>query len=106
MKRRGAFANLFLCTTIVRTTPDGPVECDVIVYFDVMHYVRGHRATWTDPAQAPEFEFDFMLAEFDGGEPDEAPGPLTNTETCSLMVWFATQYAAAAECAINHGGYV
>jgi hypothetical protein len=99
------FANLYLCTTIQRDIEHERIECDVLVYFTVTRYVRGHRATWTDPAQAPEFEFDFVMAEFDGGAPDEAPDPLTVGEVERLESWFKTQHTAAAECAVNHGEY-
>jgi len=87
--------DLFLCTTLHR----GGYDCDVVVYFTCHSYSAGtrhthpgghwnrHIGTW-DPPDDPEAEFEFLRAEFDGGEPDDAPGAITPAETDTLRDWF------------------
>jgi hypothetical protein len=82
----------FTCTTITRQTKEcGPVACDVVVYFDVGSFSKGRPADlWgaaPHPEEPSEMEFVFVSAEFDGGEVDDAPGPLTEAEIAGLKTW-------------------
>ena len=93
-------SHLFICTRMIRVDVDGDqVECDMIVYFEVDSFTPGCPATWEQPAEAPEYELSFLSAEFDGGEPDDAPGPLTEAEVAVLKVWFEANYDRACEFA-------
>lgn len=89
-------SELFLCTTIARDRE----EYDVCVYYKVDSYSPGCAARIRydandHPAEAPEYEFSFVRAEFDGG-PD---APLTEPEIKSLEVWFEAHHAEACETA-------
>lgn len=82
-------SGLFVCTTLTRKTEEfGDVETDIVIEFRITHYIRGYPATWTDPAEGPEFEFEITDIYFDGGECDDAPGPVTDTERAALTAWF------------------
>jgi hypothetical protein len=89
--------DLFLCTRLCR---DG-YDYDVVVYFSCISYRPGCAAqVYGDPsvcypAEPAEAEFEFVRAEFDGGEPDDAPGPITEAETATLRVWFEAHEAEA-----------
>lgn len=99
--RYSAANDLFLGTTLTRQTAEhGPVECDVIVFFEVDSFTPGYPQTWMQPAEGPEYELAFTGAAFDPpGEPDDAPGPITTIEVAQLREWFETNHARAAEVA-------
>ena len=99
----GEHVSLFVCTTITRQTEEwGAVKCDVVIHFEVASFVAGYAASWDDPAAANEYEFRLTSAEFDGGEPDAAPGPITDAERATLAEWLAgdgyEKAAGAADC--------
>lgn len=99
-------SDLFLCTRLIRTDVDGDrVECDVVIYFEVESYSPGCPASLWGPAphpgDDPEYEFSFLSAEFDGGEPDDAPGPLTEPEIATLRAWFEANHDKACEVAAD-----
>ncbi len=94
--------DLFLCTTLQR---DG-TDYDVVVYFKVTSYSPGQPAVMYQrngdpgwPADPEEWEFEYLRAEFDGGEPADAPGPITGIEEAALMDWFDENYDLACEVA-------
>lgn len=97
--------DLFLCTTITRTDRDSdPIELDVLIYFEVVSYSPGcpARIRWDEndhPAEPAEYEFEFLRAEFDGGECADAPGPLTAEEIAALKDWFTKHHQEACEAA-------
>lgn len=79
---------LYICTTLTR--PDlygGTGQFDVIVHFKLTHYVEGCPASYDDPGYGPEFEFEFLRAEFDGDHSD-SPDAMTATEIVTLITWF------------------
>lgn len=91
---------LTLGTTITRIDADGdPVVCDVAVHFTAACTSPGYPATWTQPGEGPDYELTFERAEFDGGEPDDAPGPLNYAELATLKVWFVANFDRAYEAA-------
>jgi hypothetical protein len=91
--------DLWLNTTLIRQDNDGqPVECDVAINYAATMTHPGYPATWTDPAEAPEFEIEFIGAELDG-DPCDAPGPLTVIEIAAMRKWFEENEARAWECA-------
>lgn len=91
--------DLRLNTTLIRQDNDGaPVECDVAIRYAATMTHRGYPATWTEPAEGPEFEVEFLSAELDG-IPDDAPGPLTVIEIETLRKWFDENEGRAWECA-------
>ena len=89
--------DLFLCTTLRR----GGYAYDVVVYFTCHNYRPGCPARiYGDPsvcypAEPDEAEFTFLRAEFDGPEPEDAPGPITPAETDTLRAWFEAHQAEA-----------
>ena len=100
--------NLILCTLLTRTDADGDAfACDVVINFSVESVVRGCAARiygdpadcW--PAEADEYEFSFDGAEFDGGEPADAPGPMTAAETATLRAWFDAHHSEACDAAAD-----
>lgn len=92
--------DLRIGTTLIRQDNDGdPVACDVTVNFAATMTSRGYPAAWMEPAEAPEFEIEFLSAAFDGAEPSDAPGPLTAIEVETLRKWFDENEKAAWECA-------
>jgi len=96
--------DLFLCATLHR----GGCDYDVVIYFRCTNYRPGtrhthpgghwnrHIGTW-DPPDDPEAEFEFLRAEFDGGEPDDAPGAITPAETDTLRARFEAHEADALQ---------
>ena len=90
-----------VCTTLTRQTEEyGPVEIDMIIWFEITSYSPGYAATWDYPAEGPEYEFAVTDIEFDGcAEPDDAPGPLTEAERATLSAWFEANYDAACDAA-------
>jgi hypothetical protein len=99
MTRHATNDDLRINTTLVRQTAEyGPVECDVTIHYAATMTHRGYPATWTEPAEGPEFEIEFLGAEFDGA-PDDAPGPLTTIEIETLRQWFEEHEMRAIECA-------
>ena len=93
---------LFLCTTMNRRDGDGDqVVADMIIFFRVTHYVAGSRATWTNPADPAEYEFEVDDIQFDSGRtcpntpPDDAPWPLTDDGDAMLRQWFDANYEQA-----------
>ena len=103
--------DLFLCTTLRRNDLDGdPADIDVILYFQCTSYSAGTRRThpgghWNgdgwDPPDDPEFEAEFLRAEFDGPEPSDAPGPLTEAETAGLRDWFEAHQDEALQAYLD-----
>ena len=93
-------AELRLNTLIRRFDADGFMQAfDVIVFFTYTHRIAGSPATHIDPEDPAEYDFTFLRAEFDGGEPDDAPGPLTSSEVADLQRWFDEHYAEAWQAA-------
>ena len=91
---------LSLSTKLRRFNTDGMLEAyDVIVFFTYTHRSAGFSATRVDPEDPAEYEFEFLRADFDGGEPDDAPGPLTSSELVDLQYWFDSHYAEAWQVA-------
>lgn len=87
-------------TRLTRQTAEfGPVECDIAIYFDVASFTPGSPATWTDPAEPAEYEFEIVSVEFDSGEPDDAPGPLTAAEIAEMREWFDSHAEEAEDAA-------
>ena len=87
--------SLLVCTSLTRDTAEyGPIECDIVIYFSIESYSPGCPARiYGDPddcypAEAAEYDFAIDLIEFDGGEVDDAPGPLTPAEIETLTAWF------------------
>lgn len=100
-------SDLFLCTLLTRVDADGDAgQYDVVIYFEVESYSPGRPASLWGPApypeEYPEWEFSFLCAEFDGGEPDDAPRPLTETEIATLKTWFEANHDRACEVAVEH----
>ena len=88
--------SLHLCTRLTRTVDGDPVECDMVIGFAVESFVAGCKATWDDPAEPAEYEFEVTSIEFDGPH-DDAPGDLTDAERITLMAWFKARYDEACE---------
>ncbi len=99
----------FVCTTLSRADAEGCTgDCDVVVHFSVASRVRGCPATRDDAGCADEFEFAMEGAEFDGGEPDDCPGPLTDDELRTLLAWLVSgegYQAAATKVAEGEANY-
>ena len=95
--------SLSVGTTLTRINPEfGPIHCDIIIYFSIEHYIPGCPARlYGDPgdcypAEPAEYDFRIDLIEFDGGEVDDAPGPLTPAEIETLTAWFKSDGNEAA----------
>jgi hypothetical protein len=91
-----------LCTLLTRQTEEyGPVEIDMIIWFEIVSYSPGCPARIRHdendyPAEPAEYEFAVTDIEFDGTEePDDAPGPLTDAERDALTAWFSDHYDEA-----------
>ena len=82
----------YVCTTLVR---DG-VDYDVVIEFDARCVSPGHRGSWDDPAEGPEFEIAITGIEFDTSplwsltaeDIAEFGGPITDAERATLTAWF------------------
>lgn len=98
--------DLLISTTIKRPDEDGKIEdWDVVIYYECTHYSPGTQHThpgghWSRslggwlPPDAPEAEFAFLRAAFDGGELGET---LTEAETVELREWFEAHQSEALE---------
>lgn len=75
-------------TTLVRQSEHGPIDCDVVVTYEGRIVTPEQPPSWEDPGCAAEIDAEFISAEFDGGAPDEAPGPLTAGEVATLRARF------------------
>ena len=76
-------------TTLARPLDGEPEQFDVMITYDARCTSRGCAATYWQPAEADEWDVTFVSAEFDGGEPEDAPGPITEAELAELRQWFA-----------------
>ena len=100
---------MILCTHMARTDADGErIDVDMLIRFAVVTYTAGSRATWMQPADPAEFEFEVTSIEFDSGRlrlntpPDDAPWPLTDAEDATLRAWFDANYDQAWQVAVDH----